>query len=184
MKRKHSALSSLLRQAVVAHRHAVGSAVILGCLVAPAARAGEAKPSESLWGEKTEITLGAGVGVMPRYLGSSETRLVPIPAVALQRGAFFADIVRGIGIEYQMDSGFYASTSLGYDMGRTNRNSTWQPGSKRLKGMGEIDGSTTFNVLIAQPLAPWLSVNAEAEFRVAGQRDRGKTSTDWDCTRT
>lgn len=151
----------------------IGSSVLLGCLIAPAVQASEPQKAESIWGEKTELTIGAGVGAMPRYWGSSETRIVPIPVVAVQRGAFFADIVRGIGAEYQTNSGLYFSTSLGYDMGRTNRDSTWEPGSKRLEGMGVVKGSTTFNVLVAQPITSWLSVNGEAEFRMGGQRDRG-----------
>jgi outer membrane protein len=110
---------------------------------------------------------------MPRYLGSSDTRIVAIPVVALQHGIFYADVVRGVGAEYSTESGFYISSALGYDEGRSTQNSTWQPGSKKLAGMGEIKGSMTFSVVAAQQLTSWLSVTAAGEFLLEGQQDRG-----------
>lgn len=147
--------------------------VVIGCLYATSVHAENSTKSTSLLGDKTEITVGAGVGVMPRYLGSSEMRITPIPIIALQRGIFLADIVRGVGAEYETESGFYISSALGYDEGRTARNSIWQPGSRRLAGMGDVDGSVTFNVTAEQKLTSWLSVTAAGEFALAGQKDRG-----------
>jgi len=147
--------------------------VIAGCLFATTVQAQSPTGSTGLLGDKTEVTFGAGVGVMPRYLGSSETRVAPLPVIAVQRGIFFADIVRGVGAEYETKSGFYIRSALGYDEGRTTSDSTWQPGSNRLAGMGDVDGSMTLNVEATQRLTSWLSVTAAGEFALAGQKDRG-----------
>ncbi|WP_176331066.1 MipA/OmpV family protein [Burkholderia vietnamiensis] len=153
---------------------ASGVSVMAGCLLATSAQAENAAAGTSLLGDKTEITVGAGLSVMPRYLGSSETRVAPIPVIAVQRGIFFADVLRGAGAEYQTESGFYISGAVGYDEGRKTRNTSWwRQGSKRLTGMGDVKGSTTFNLVAAQQLTPWLSVTAAGEFALEGQKNRG-----------
>jgi len=125
-------------------------------------------PPSSIFGEKTEVYLGLGAAWAPRYLGADESRLLPVPTLGVYRGIFFADSVRGIGVEYLAGNGFYASVSAGYDFGRTDKNSRWRPGSKKLAGMGEVKGSTTATLTLAQELTTWLAVNGEAEFRIAG----------------
>ncbi|WNK51258.1 MipA/OmpV family protein (plasmid) [Pantoea agglomerans] len=144
-----------------------------GCMATVAAHAQDVPSPPSLFGEKTEVIVGLGAGVIPRYLGAKDSKVLPVPTVAMYRGIFFADSVRGLGAEYMTESGFYVSSALSYDFGRTEKDSDWRPGSKKLAGMGEIKSSTVINVLAAQQLTSWLAVNAEANFRVAGQRDRG-----------
>lgn len=122
----------------------------------------------SLFGDKTEITVGLGAAVTPRYLGAKDSRAMPVPTLSIYRGIFFADSVRGLGAEYLTQGGLYASVAIGYDFGRTEKDSDWRPGSKRLQGMGEVKGATTANFLLAQELTSWLSVNGEAEVRIAG----------------
>ncbi|WP_406625318.1 MipA/OmpV family protein [Acidovorax sp. SDU_ACID1] len=144
-----------------------------GCMATMAAHAQDVPATPSLFGEKTEVIVGLGAGVMPRYLGAKDTKVLPVPTVAVYRGIFFADSVRGLGAEYMTESGFYVSSALSYDFGRTEKDSDRRPGSKTLAGMGEIKSSAVINVLAAQQLTSWLAVNAEAEFRVAGQDKRG-----------
>lgn len=144
-----------------------------GCIASVAAHAQDAPAARSLFGEETEVVIGVGAGVMPRYLGAKDTKVLPVPTVAVYRGIFFADSVRGLGAEYMTESGFYVSSALSYDFGRTEKDSDWRPGSKKLAGMGEVKSSAVINVLAAQQLTSWLAVNAEAEFRVAGQDKRG-----------
>ncbi len=150
-----------------------GMYVMVGFIFAARVQAENVTTSPNLLGEKTEITVGAGAIVMPRYVGSSETRTMPFPVISVQRGVLFADMLRGLGAEYETESGFYISSSLGYDEGRTMKNSSWRTGSKRLAGMGEIKGSTTFNLATAQQLTSWLSVTAAGEFALDGQKNRG-----------
>ncbi|UXL28951.1 MipA/OmpV family protein [Stenotrophomonas maltophilia] len=122
---------------------------------------------------KSEVTIGAGVAVAPRYLGADESRAIPVAVVAWQRGRYFADIVRGIGVEHATQSGLYMSAALGYDLGRSTKDSVLQPGSKKLAGMGDVRESATLDLTVALPITSWVSVNAEAELKLLGQRDRG-----------
>ncbi|HGM5492728.1 TPA: MipA/OmpV family protein [Serratia fonticola] len=124
----------------------------------------------SLFGDRAEVTLGFGAAYIPRYLGAKHASLIPVPTISVYRGIFFIDTVRGAGVEYQASNGFYGSLALGYDPGRAEKNSDWRPGSKRLQGMGEVKGATTANLLLAQPLTSWLSLNGEAELRLAGHQ--------------
>jgi len=154
------AVSSLLTAAIVG----VGGVIPL----ASHAQAEDTPSTLSLFGDNTEVYLGLGAAWVPRYLGADESRLLPVPTFGVYRGIFFADSVRGLGVEYLAHQGFYASAALGYDFGRSEKNSRWRPGSKKLAGMGEVKGATTATVTLAQELTSWLAVNAEAEFRVAG----------------
>lgn len=118
--------------------------------------------------EKTEVTVGLGMAYAPRHLGAKEMRWIPFPTLSLYRGVFFLDTVRGVGAEYLTSNGLYASLAIAYDFGRSEKNSHWRPGSRKLRGMGEVKGATTANLLVAQELTSWLSINGEAEFRLAG----------------
>ena len=126
----------------------------------------------SLFGDTTEVVVGLGAAYTPRYLGAKDSRAIPVPTLSIYRGIFFADTVRGIGTEYLTQNGLYASMAISYDFGRTEKDSDWRPGSTRLQGMGEVKGATTANFLLAQELTSWLSVNGEADLRVAGH-ERG-----------
>lgn len=128
---------------------------------------------DSIFGDKTEITLGVGPASAPRYLGAKENKTLIVPTLSIYRGIFFADSIRGLGAEYLTESGTYISAALSYDLGRSDKNSDWRPGSERLVGMGEIKSSTLFSILAAQEITPWLSINGDADFRMGGQRDRG-----------
>ncbi|GAA3897370.1 MULTISPECIES: MipA/OmpV family protein [Gibbsiella] len=153
--------------------------ICLACALAVLPQASQAQPIDplapaptSLFGDKTDVNVGFGASIGPRYMGARQTRVSPELALSVSRGIFFIDTLRGIGAEYLTDSGFYLSGALSYDLGRKDENSTWQPGSKRLRGMGEVKGATTADFLISQQITSWLAINSEAEFRVAGA-DRG-----------
>ncbi|MFE8101913.1 MipA/OmpV family protein [Brenneria goodwinii] len=145
----------------------------LACALAVLPLAGQAQQTEpqapaSLFGDETDVNLGLGATFSPRYLGARQTRVSPELELSISRGIFFADTPRGIGAEYLTDSGFYVSGALSYDPGRKEKESTWRPGSKRLRGMGEVKGATTADLLVSQRITSWLAINGEAEFRVAG----------------
>jgi outer membrane protein len=137
---------------------------------APATRQAE----QDIFGDKTELTIGAGATYAARYPGGAPFQFVPAPVVSVQRGILFADSLRGAGLQYQSGSKFYLSASVFYDLGRLDKNNAWRPGSNRLAGMGDVPGSTTARTLIAQPLTPWLLVSAETEMalRKVARRNR------------
>jgi outer membrane protein len=44
------------------------------------------------------IVLGIGVAATPAYQGSDDTRIIPIPAIDIRKGWFFANLRNGIGV--------------------------------------------------------------------------------------
>lgn len=151
----------------------VTSLAFNAALAAAHSHAGESDRSDSgIWGYSTNVTFGLGASYGPRYPGSKEFTSALQPALHIERGIFFLDSEEGLGLQWQSDSGFSASASLGYDYGRADGNSDYRYGSDKLKGMGEVSGATVLNLNASQEILPWLSVNAKAELRTAGE-DRG-----------
>ncbi|MDO5091201.1 MAG: MipA/OmpV family protein [Cardiobacteriaceae bacterium] len=139
-------------------------------ILLPGAAAAE---TPSLWGDKTKVTLGASAGIAPEYMGADDMRAVLVPQVNVSRGIFFADSRRGIGVQYRNDNGFAARTAIAYEPGRSEKAGVLRPGSKDLRGMGEIDASALWNIALAQDVTPWLTVNGEANIHLGGQKHRG-----------
>ncbi|WP_027599638.1 MipA/OmpV family protein [Pseudomonas sp. MOIL14HWK12:I2] len=138
--------------------------LLLLCLTPLAAQAADASP----WGDHTDVSLGLVAGAVGRYMGSAAYRPQLLPLVVVQRGPFFADTSRGLGLQWQSAQGLTLSGALNYDFGRDDRDNASRPGADRLKGMGEVDGATVLDLNLSQALAPWLSLNAEGEWRLAG----------------
>ncbi|SFD71287.1 MipA/OmpV family protein [Paracidovorax konjaci] len=157
----------LLRSARIGH---AGSVVL--ALLATAGPALAAQ--DSLFGDKTELAIGAGAAWAPRYAGSGDARMLPVPVLSVQRGILFADTSRGLGLQYQFDSGLYLSQSIHYDLGRQERDSNWRPGSVKLLGMGRVPGSVTARTLLVQQIGSRLSLSAEAEFALRDTARRNR----------
>ncbi len=126
--------------------------------------------SGGIFGAQTDITLGLATGVDQRYMGSNEFRPVALPLVAIHRGMFFFDATRGVGAEFLSASGFYVGQAFNYDFGRGIETSALRPGSANLRGMGDVPGTVTSTLTVAQQIASWLSINAQAEFAVGDDR--------------
>lgn len=69
---------------------------------------------------------------------------------------------QGIGYDLQADNGLYLEHTLGYSLGRTDKNSTWRDGSAKLRGMGNNDTATANTALAVGWSAPWLSFEGKA----------------------
>jgi len=146
------------------------AATALFCSCASQAEQSVTSTGQSLWGEKTDVTLGLGVAILPRYMGADEYRHQLVPTLSVQRGLLFIDSTRGLGLQWQSPGGFSASAALNYDFGRRDKNTSSRPGSNELEGMGSVAGATVADFTLAQQLLPWLSASAEAELRTAGQK--------------
>jgi outer membrane protein len=142
-----------------------GAAALMACTLATPAQAADANPAA----DKTTATLGLGMGVTPRYMGADRYRALVLPMFSIQRGVLFADTTRGVGLQFQSDSGFGASAAINYDLGRKEKDSTSRPGDRELNGMGDINGATVADFTLSQQLLDWLSVSGEAELRMAGE---------------
>jgi len=119
--------------------------------------------------DKTDVTLGLGVGFTPRYMGADNYRSLVLPMLGIQRGVLFADSTRGIGLQWKSSSGLSASAAVNYDFGRSDKNTSSRYGSNELAGMGTVQGATVADFTLGQELLPWLSVSGEAELRMAGE---------------
>lgn len=149
----------------------VTSLALNAALVAGQSQAEEKTTSEtSIWGDSTDISLGLAASYGPRYAGSKNFTAAPQPTLRIERGIFFLDSEDGLGLQWQSNSGFSASASLGYDYGRADGNSDYRFGSDKLKGMGEVSGASVINLSASQQVLPWLSVYANAELRAAGEK--------------
>jgi outer membrane protein len=127
--------------------------------------------SQSLWGDKTELTVGMSAVFTPSYDGAAQDRWEPLPVFSIQRGILFADTTRGVGLQFQTASGLSMSQSIYYDLGRTDHDSRWRPGGHELAGMGQVPDSYTSKTLVGQQFTPWFMASAEAELTLrSGQR--------------
>ncbi len=144
------------------------------CLVAVAAFPLGASAAGNEWlGDKTDLVVGVGAKYAPRYAGADSGRVQAVPVLSVQRGLLVFDTSRGAGIQFQTSSGLYVSQTLGYDLGRLQRDSDWRPGSAHLAGMGDVPGSLTTRTLLVQKLGP-VSLSAEAEFALRDEARRNR----------
>lgn len=117
--------------------------------------------ADTLLGDKFDVSVGAAMYAGPRYMGSKDYHVVTVPLVSVERGVFFADAARGIGLQYFNESGFYFSQSIYYDPGRKDKNDSFVPGADRLRGMGDVDGSATWHTMVRQQLAGTIALSAD-----------------------
>lgn len=112
------------------------ASITLSQCVAAAPVAGEANAADT-----SRLTLGAGFGAAPRYLGSKEQQLQPGLMVDYEAGnGFFAGTTRGIGFGSAAGA-LQWSAALSYDGGRSEKDGKLSSGSRELRGMGRIEGS-------------------------------------------
>lgn len=121
-------------------------------------------------GTQTDANVGLGVGMDQRYMGARDYRFEVLPTFDISRGIFFADAIRGAGLQYQSASGFYVSQTFNYDLGRDDESNFFRPGSDNLRGMGDVKGTVTSTLTLSQQITSWLSINALAEFGLDGHQ--------------
>lgn len=150
----------------------------IGLLLPPpfAAAQTEDGDAERTTGNGLNVSLGLLAATAPDYMGSDDRSSAVAPFVSLTYGPFFMGM-EGIGVGWQTDSGLDLSAAISYDPGREDhkrKSRFWDaPGSNDLKGMGRIRGSTVLALNASQAVASWLSLDATADIRVAGQENRG-----------
>lgn len=115
------------------------AAILLFSAIAPAVHA-QKLVAEAPAGQST-MTVGAGIAVVPEYMGSDKGRAVPVLVADYQHASgFFASTASGIG--YKTKVGQIAlSGALGFAAARSERDHGLLKGSDALKGMGEIKSS-------------------------------------------
>ncbi|MDE1185459.1 MAG: MipA/OmpV family protein [Pantoea sp.] len=132
----------------------------MACLVLTGT-AGGARADDAASSQKN-FSIGMAGQSLPRYSGSDKRRWQLVPLVQARDGAFFIDSQKGVGYDLQSDSGLYLEHTLGYDLGRSERNSDWRDGSDRLNGMGNIKATVNTAVAIGWSVSPWLTLEGKA----------------------
>ncbi|MEB3754162.1 MipA/OmpV family protein [Acinetobacter sp. MD2(2019)] len=100
--------------------------------------------------------VGVVVQNSPRYSGSKDDYYQILPLIQYRYKAFFVDTQKGIGYDLPASNGLYLEHSLGYDLGRDDKNSSWREGSNRLKGLGQIKTSLNTAIAVGWQIRPWL----------------------------
>lgn len=124
---------------------------------------------------ENKLSIGAGVGVSPKYSGSDQLSvgLTPIFDYSMKNGFFIGS--RGIGYEGQVGPLDYTA-ALGYRGNRKESDSNrfnGRSGSAQLHGMGDIKASATLNLGAHFMPLKWLHLSAIAELPIS-QRNNGK----------
>ncbi|MGB7192148.1 MAG: MipA/OmpV family protein [Collimonas pratensis] len=120
---------------------------LYGALASRAALAQQAPAPSKSWLQDSQVTIGLGAGAMARYAGSDEYHVVPVPVLKIVTpSGFFVDTLEGAGYRYDINDMFFAKAAIGYGAGRKDSNDGLQPGSAKLRGMGEIKGSVLANI--------------------------------------
>lgn len=129
------------------------------------------------------FTLGVGAMNAPRYSGSDKRHTVLAPVIQARDGAFFFDGLKGIGYDLQSDNGLYLEHTLGYSLGRAEKDSGWRDGSNELKGMGNIKAALNTSVAVGWQASSWFSLEGKATLPLTdgqgGQYQASATLLPW-----
>jgi MipA family protein len=108
-----------------------------------------------------QVVVGAGAMYSPKFEGSEDMEIVPVPFLS----ATFGDIVHitplGLTVDVYKVENFTISAKGGYEFGRDEGD------SKHLRGLGDIDGGGVFGGVIAYQLGP-LELKAEIDKTFGG----------------
>lgn len=106
--------------------------------------------------DESAVTLSLGAISSPRYSGSDEQSTGAIPLIHWQENKFFLNSLKGLGFHLQNDDGLYLEPTIGYNSGRTDKNSGWRKGSDKLKGMGNISATLNSGIALGWAASRWL----------------------------
>lgn len=114
------------------------------------------QPPASPW----SFTLGGGVAVAPRYEGSDNLAVAPLPLVEIGwKDRVFLSSSRGLGGYLVSTDAFKLGAAVGYDAGRDEKDGKRKSGKPNLlRGLGDIDASAVLS----------LSAEYEYSFLTAG----------------
>ncbi len=131
-------------------------ATLLFVIGSPISQANDTQPDQ-----KDGVTIGLATLNAPRYSGSNERQWDVLPVIQARQGAFFFDTAKGAGYDLQFGQ-FYLEHTLGYAAGRTDKNTSFQAGSDKLRGMGKIRGALNTALTLGFEFTDQLSLEAKA----------------------
>lgn len=90
-----------------------------------------------------KVVLGGGAMIAPKYEGSDEYEVSPVPFVSASFGDLMRLDPRGLSVNVYKSEGLTVSGRLGYDSGRQ------QDESDHLRGLGDIDAGAVVGAKVA-----------------------------------
>lgn len=107
--------------------------------------AGGGPARSSAW----SVSLGGGARLAPKYEGSEELKISPLPFVAISwNDLVFLDVMNGLGVYAVRTENFRLGTSIGYGQGRD------QDDADRLRGLGDIDSAARTRIFGSYQIRP------------------------------
>ena len=111
------------------------------------------------------VTVGPGFIVGPRYLGSDDMRVLPIPVIDIRKDSFFLNGRDGLGLDLLRDpSGLRAGVSVFARFGRKEKDDP-----VALAGMGDIDPVPQIRAFAAHRIGP-VRISAQVARDLGGSR--------------
>ena len=95
-----------------------------------------------------KVVLGGGAMIAPKFEGSDEFDVTPVPFVTATFGERVKVDPRGVSVNLYSIDGLSFSGQLGYDLGRK------EDDSDHLKGLGDIDAGAVIGARVAYELGP------------------------------
>tara|TARA_R110002020_G_scaffold475558_1_gene710931 strand:- start:51077 stop:51943 length:867 start_codon:yes stop_codon:yes gene_type:complete len=97
-----------------------------------------------------DVMVGAGVMYAPKFEGSNEFELVPIPMISATLGDRVTIDPGGLNVDVFVDNGFKVAVKGGYDVGGGRKESD----SPHLRGLGNIDAGAFLGAQISYEIGP------------------------------
>ncbi|KVK98597.1 MipA/OmpV family protein [Burkholderia cepacia] len=115
-----------------------------------------------------DVTIGAGVGLAPRYLGSDQYRTIPVPYLNVKTpSGIYLDTTRGAGYQLNLPRNFYIDGTINYVPGRRDSNEGYASGSDTLRGMGNVPNATVATLAAGYKFMGAGSVSVAGDFPVS-----------------
>ncbi|VWD21242.1 structural protein MipA [Burkholderia lata] len=95
--------------------------------------------SSTVFAAGYDVTIGAGVDLAPRYLGSNQYHFIPVPYLNVTTpSGIYIDTTRGAGYQLHLPHDFYVDGAVNYAIGRKDSDESFGSGSDALRGMGNV----------------------------------------------
>lgn len=95
-----------------------------------------------------KVVLGGGAMISPKYEGSDEFKVSPVPFLSATFGDTMRVDPRGVSVNFYKDYGFSFAVRAGYDLGRS------EDDSDHLRGLGDIGAGGVIGARLAYEFGP------------------------------
>ncbi len=127
----------------------------------------QAKADDGNYKNEWDGIVGAGVGIVPNYVGSDHTKSELQPLVKITYGRFFAGGIAGLGIGYNAFE--LGNTVFGVFLTHVLDDPRDESDDRHLRGLGDVN-ATSRAALFAQYKQGWVRATANVSWDVGGNK--------------